>query len=172
MVHEQRPGPSAEFRTACEPLAGHEASDVRFRAVLIGVVVVVLLGAGQFYWVWLFFRDTERQANESRQADGEVTTHELILPPEPRLEQLDRVAGIETSEVRAIEAPKERLLSTYGATDETGFIHIPIQRAMDLALDQLPVRKQPPSRDGLVKDRGLLDSGESNSGRLFREETP
>ena len=74
MVREQQPGPSAELHTVREPLAGHETSDVRSCAVLIGVVVAAVLGTGQFYWVWLFFRDTERQAAKSGPANGQVVS--------------------------------------------------------------------------------------------------
>ncbi len=150
------------------PNVGYEPRDVRFRFVLITILVAICIGVAQFYWIWQWFRDAEDQRAASISTDRLVAQPGMKLPPEPRLEQLDRIAGIETPDIRHQDAPKEQQLATYGITDEPGYIHIPIDRAMELVIDQLPVRKQSAELDA-IKDRGLLDSGESNAGRMFRE---
>ena len=64
-------------------------------------------------------------------------------------------------------AAQEKALNSYGPTAEKGFVHIPIQQAIKAVAGKLPVRKQPPGQSRR-NDSGLMDSGESNSGRMFR----
>ena len=91
------------------------------------------------------------------------------LPPEPRLEQLDRKADIVTPDVYLREAAKERTLHSYGPTEDKAYIHVPIERAMKLVANKLPVRKEKEDRS---KEDGLIDAGESNSGRMLRGRSP
>ena len=86
-------------------------------------------------------------------------------PQKPRLEEVDRLAGIASENVYLRLAAKEEYLSRYGETAEKGFVHIPIRRAMETLAGHLPVRKEQPAA---TKDNGLVDSGASNSGRMFR----
>ncbi len=119
------------------------------------------------------------------------------LPPSPRLEPINRMAGREAGNVDVLLSDKERRLNSYGPTGEEGFVQIPIQEAIRLTAAKLPVRTPPPSKrpsknnlgvfgggppsppaplpkgEGRyfrtsAKDRGLVDWGESNSGRMFR----
>ena len=60
-------------------------------------------------------------------------------------------------------------LNRYGASEEKGFVHIPIQEAIKATAGKLPIRKQQPSE--AVKDNGLIDAGQSNSGRMFKGES-
>ena len=92
------------------------------------------------------------------------------LPPEPRLEQLDRLAGIDNADVAEKLAEKEKALDSYGPTEEKGFVHIPIQQAMKAVAGKLPMRKEP--QGPTAADNGLLDAGQSNSGRIFRGPSP
>ena len=48
------------------------------------------------------------------------------LPPQPRLEQLDRITPAEIANGDKQLAAKEKALNSYGATAEKGFVHIPI----------------------------------------------
>lgn len=148
------------------PSIRYERRDVPFRWVLAVAIVSTCIGAAIFLLVYAFFRaDTARLASrrESEFPLAEHPSHEL--PPEPRLEQLDRLPGLARENVYLMEAAKEDQLDRYGATKETGFVHIPIRRAMQSLAGQLPVRKEPPVP---TKDNGLIDSGASNSGRLLR----
>jgi hypothetical protein len=116
-------------------------------------------------WWFLWDREQdERQVQQSSVAPGLRPIDRL--PVEPRLEQLDRVAEIETGNVNRRQRAAEALLNSYGPTEEPGFVHVPIARAMDFLVGRLPVREQ--QSTGHEHDQGLLDAGDSNSGRMFR----
>ena len=65
------------------------------------------------------------------------------LPPEPRLEQLDRMAAVRKLRRYQRLAAKEKALNSYGPTAEKGFVHIPIQQAIKAVAGKLPVAKEP-----------------------------
>jgi hypothetical protein len=149
------------------PAIHYEERDVPFRGVLFGVIVGSCVGIALFGLVYLFFRaDTDRLASR-RESEFPLAEHPSdVPPPEPRLEQIDRLAGVPRENVYLRESAKEDQLDRYGETEEKGFVHIPIRRALESLAGQLPVRKAPPP--GPTKDNGLVDSGESNSGRMLR----
>ena len=82
---------------------------------------------------------------------------------------MDRLAGIKSENVYIRQLASEDQLNRYGKSQEKGYVHIPISRAMQLLADHLPVRKQ---IQGTTKDNGLVDSGASNSGRMLRGAPP
>jgi len=89
-------------------------------------------------------------------------------------ELLRRMAGgdfpHETLNVSRWERGEEKALETYGTSDEKGFVRIPLKEAMQIVVGQLPARK--PADQPKYPDRGLIDAGESNSGRMFRGGSP
>jgi hypothetical protein len=149
------------------PSIHYEDRDVTFRWVLIVAIVGVCVGAALFGLVYAFFRaDTDRLASR-RESEFPLAEHPSeVPPPEPRLEQIDRLAGIARENIFLRESAKENQLDSYGETQEQGFVHIPIGRALESLAGHLPVRKEPPP--GPSKDNGLVDSGASNSGRMLR----
>jgi hypothetical protein len=148
------------------PSIKFEPRDVPFRWVLVVSIVFFCIGAVIFSLVYAFFRvDTARLASR-RESEFPLGEHPSnALPAEPRLEEVDRLAGIERENVYLRLAAKEDQLSLYGETKEKGFVQIPIRRAMETLAGHLPVRKEQPAA---TKDNGLVDSGASNSGRMFR----
>ena len=66
---------------------------------------------------------------------------------------------------------KEKLLHSYGSTAEKGFIQIPIEQAIKAVAGTLPVAAES-SKGHAAKGNGLLEAGESNSGRMFRGSLP
>jgi len=148
------------------PSIQYERQDVPFRWVLIVAVVGTCIGAAIFALVYAFFRaDTARLATR-RESEFPLAEHlSNTLPANPRLEQVDRMEGIPDENVYLSLLAKEDQLELYGDTNEKGFVHIPIHRAMETLAGHLPVRKQP---TGPAKDNGLVDSGASNSGRMLR----
>jgi hypothetical protein len=156
------------------PQVRHETSDVRFRGILTVILVAVGLGAAHFWWLWVFFGQREQH---QRAIDASfypnAAERSMQLPSEPRLEQLDRLgppdrlSGSDAADIRRRELASEQLLASYGNTSDEGYVRVPIERAMEQVIGQLPVRKQSPTVDA-AKDNGLLDSGASNSGRIFR----
>jgi hypothetical protein len=148
------------------PSIKFEPRDVPFRWVLAVSIAFVCIGAVIFSLVYAFFRvDTARLASR-RESDFPLAEHPSnALPAKPRLEEVDRLAGIASENVYLRLAAKEDQLGLYGAAQEKGFVHIPIRRAMETLAGHLPVRKEQPAA---TKDNGLVDSGASNSGRMFR----
>jgi hypothetical protein len=120
----------------------YERKDIRLRAFLIFLagaactVALLAFGIWQFYW-----------AEESSQKAAKGSTEALapVMPPDPRLEQLDKLAGAEFANIDERLAAQEKTLNSTGPTTEKGFIHIPIQQAIDAVADKLPVREQLPS---------------------------
>jgi hypothetical protein len=143
----------------------YERKDIRLRWVvglfsLLGVFVICMLFAMlKFYWY-------EEEAEKKIKGPTEALAP--ALPPEPRLEQIDKLAGVEASNVDARLAAQEEMLNSYGPTGEKGFVHVPIQRAIEAVADKLPVREQPPGE--AAKGRGPVAGGDSNSGRMIRGE--
>ena len=148
------------------PSIKFEPRDVPFRWVLAVSIAFVCIGAVIFSLVYAFFRvDTARLASR-RESEFPLAEHPSnALPAKPRLEEVDRLAGIASENVYLRMAAKEDQLNLYGETKEKGFVHIPIRRAMESLAGNLPVRKEQPASS---KDQGLVDSGASNSGRMFR----
>ncbi len=153
------------------PDVRYERSDAAFRPILyilLGALafgVVVQLGMS----VWFhYLRDYQAEIKKSPfpLAPGPSNA----LPRDPRLEQVDRLAGIETPNVFERETANLRTLNSYGPTEDKGFVHIPIERAMQLILERQMLPSRPaPSAEQNRRSGGLVDSGEPNSGRMFRE---
>ena len=150
------------------PQVSYERTDVRFRGVAVVILAALCLAGANLYLVSAFFRQQER-----RQEAAKAPSYPLApqpsrgLPPEPRLEQLDRFIGNDAPNVYRRELRGEEALNSYGSTEEAGYIRVPIDRAMDLLPGELPIRKD--EQPVASKDDGLIHAGDSNSGRLFRK---
>jgi hypothetical protein len=162
---EEAPHPDGRLE---HPEIRTEKTDASFRWVL-GLVLGSVVFAGVVQLVlWLFF-----WGYRNYQADIKQSPYPLApapseaLPREPVLEQVNRLEGIKKGDVYQREASKEAILAGYGPTSETGYVHIPIDEAMDRLAGKLPVRAEAPPGAG-ERDGGLVDAGESNSGRMFR----
>ena len=170
MVDEHRPTAGPPPGIPEHPEVRHERSDASFGWIL-GLLIGGIVLAALIHFVLLrCLRDYENyQATIKRSAFPLAATPREGLPAEPRLEQLDRLAQVETLNVYVRQASKEEQLHRYGPTPEEGFIHVPIERAMTFLGEQnkFPVRKGAPPGDPR-RENGLLDAGDSNSGRLFR----
>ena len=80
--------------------------------------------------------------------------------------------GIETPErLPPAKRSTRAMLNSYGPTDEEGFVHIPIERAMEYAGRPSCRSARAVTTDRRGNDNGLVDAGESNSGRMFRGTT-
>jgi hypothetical protein len=150
-----------------------EKSDASFGWVL-GLIIGAMCFVALVQWAILrFYNDYEAyQAKIKASRYPLATTPSTGLPPEPRLEQVNRMAEIESPNVFLREASKESVLRGYGATQEKGYVHIPIDRAMDYLADKLPAREEQPAAEQRKRQDGLVDYGASNSGRMFRGKTP
>jgi hypothetical protein len=153
------------------PLVRYEITDVRWQRVVVGILVAAGLAALHFYVVLKYHNYRQQSQRELYRSSFPLAQRPTAkLPDHPRLEPLDQTSGTGHSEFARGLAAQERLLRSAGLADEEGFVHIPIDRAMEILADTLPVRdSQPP---GPVKDNGLVDGGEPNSGRLLRGAAP
>jgi hypothetical protein len=152
------------------PSIKFEHRDVPFRPVLIIAIVGAGIGAAIFALVYAFFRaDTDRLAYR-RESEFPLAEHPSnALPAKPVLEQVERLEGKPGEDVYQRLLAQEAQLETYGETNDKGFVHIPIRQAMGSLADHLPFRKEQAASS---KDNGLVDSGASNSGRMFRKGAP
>ena len=144
----------------------YEDADVGVRgiaAVLLGIAFV-FVGTGLVAWFFLNANESDADRIAQKTQYSEPADK---LPAAPRLEPLDRAASTNASDVFAHQIAMERDLHKYGETGEKGFVHIPIERAMKLVIETIPVRKEaarPPA-----KGFGLVGGGESSAGREFSE---
>ena len=168
--------PAGDIRHSAEPpehgSVRREKRDVLFSRAIWVLVAALVIGALELWGVWRFFENRRKHQDRidaSRYPLGQPESGRL--PVSPRLEQVDRLAGITGESVRRRELSDEAFLASYGTTPEEGFIRIPIERAMDLVLDDLKSRKGD-ERPDMSKSNGLVGAGESNSGRLYRNRAP
>jgi hypothetical protein len=153
------------------PSVRHEKSDASLRWVLgllLGAMVLAVIIFGSISW---FFHDYNAyQSNLRRSAfplAPDAQKRLETLPPEPRLEQVDRLRGSEASNGFKREQAQQEILGSYGPLPgEEGFIHVPIDVAMKYLAGKLPARAE--KTDAEAHDNGLVDGGQPNSGRMFR----
>lgn len=149
------------------PEVGYEQKDIRLGCLLSVIVASGIAIAVTGYSVWRFYWwQADTQAAASRSPYAAPSPSATRLPPTPRLEEIDRLARSDAPDFARTLATQEQMLHSRGATDEAGFVHIPIQEAIKALAGNLPVRERPDS--GAAKDAGLTSAGEPNSGRLFR----
>jgi hypothetical protein len=126
----------------------HEESDVSVRGIVWSLVILSACGIVLHFTMtglWWFFGQTMAPKDAVSPWAGPRE-----LPPSPRL-QVAPVADLQTY----TRTERERL-SSYGIDAESGAVHIPIERAMELVVQRgLPVRKMAaapasllPSHDG------------------------
>jgi hypothetical protein len=172
MVDEPRPPDSQQAAERPEgrlenPTVRYERTDANHRWIigLLGTAVVIgLLIQGGLWLYFVHYRDYQAEVKKSRFPLAPAPA--APLPPEPRLEQVDRISGLKSPNADEIVAPRDTDLNTYGPTAGEGFVRIPIDRALQLLDNKLPARAEAPHDHG--KGNGLVDAGESNSGRMFR----
>ena len=117
------------------PTHDHERSDAQVRPLVIFLVAMGITIAGSFFsMVGLFEFLTLRAEGLDRVPSSVKVADEL--PAGPRLQV---VPGLDLREMKAAEDDR---LSGYGWVDEGGrVVHIPIEKAMDVVVEQgLPTR--------------------------------
>jgi hypothetical protein len=151
------------------PSVRYERTDADLRPILMLLIGAIVFAAASSVVLLVFFHEYRNYQNDIKKSPYPLApTPSTSLPPQPRLEQVDRVTGYENPDAYEKQASSEKVLSSYGPTGEAGFVHIPIGQAMKLVEKELAARKQQPAEQRR-RDGGLVDAGEPNSGRLFRE---
>ena len=151
------------------PSVRRETIDVRQSRIVLVFVASLCFGGILLGAIWAFFLHSERQQTSLKASNYPLAPPPTRrLPPEPRLDPLNRTIGDTEGVVRNMEDANLRSLEVLGPSGAKGFVRIPIEDAMKLIVSRLPVRKQtPPGTVG--KDNGLRYGGEPNSGRVFAE---
>jgi hypothetical protein len=153
------------------PSVRYEPTDASFRWIMGIVLVSIILAALIEIGIAEFLRMTRARQDSIKASHFPLAKKPSnTLPPEPRLEQLNRLEALESHP--NVKTTNENDLHQFGPTDQQGYVHIPIERAIELLPDRLPVRKDQPSEELRRHQSGLIGDGESNSGRLFREKNP
>jgi hypothetical protein len=149
----------------------HEPTDVSVRWILWLLAGGVLLGLIINVAIWFLFQTLACHQDHVKQSPFPLApTPNERLPAEPRLEQLERTANPSRENAFLRQAAREAKLKTYGHTEQAGYVHIPIDRAMTALAGKLPVRQKDSAND--KRAGGLVDAGASNAGRLFRGGAP
>src|SRR5262245_56085170 len=135
-MSEPHPTPEAGHD---QPAVRHERKDVNVRAILLavgilGVTAVIVHLAG--WWIFDYLVARERAG---KQSECPLAAEERgLLPPEPRLEEIDRLRAQENDQ-RPTDprAEEQSRLGTYGWVDQkAGVIRIPIDEAMRILVEQ------------------------------------
>ncbi len=150
------------------PAVRYERTDASFWGIVIVILAALGFAAIVHYAILMYYRGYERQLSYTKKSPFPLApSPSTALPREPRLEQIDRLAGIERPDVYQREWNKLEILNSYGNSSEEGYLHIPIDRAMDLLAKKLPHREAP-TKEQQRRSSGLMDAGESNSGQMLR----
>ena len=127
----------------------HEESDVQVGLILMsGIGLVVLTIVVLLVAYWLFDDFAARWAKLQVPPSPLAETRQP--PPEPRLQV------VPAQDLRQMRAAEDVVLSSYAWVDKaTGFVRIPIDRAIELLLERgLPVWREnraPQTEDGAAK---------------------
>jgi hypothetical protein len=127
------------------PRRGYEDSDVsvgRLFAFAGGVVGLIVLGVLGSAFVFHFFVRHQPLGPPASPFEDVRT-----LPPEPRLQTTAPL------DLKRFRADQEKILQGYGWVDpQAGIVRIPVDRAMDLLLQEgYPVRGSSPAESGAKK---------------------
>jgi hypothetical protein len=145
-----------------------EPTDARFNWIFGIIIASAVMSVIILASVWgLFYHYRAYEAAIKRSQFPLAPSGNRPLPPQPRLEQINRMGGIEKGNVYRREERKEAILDSYGSADD-GYVHIPIDRAMEYIAGKLPARAAQPSAERARRQNGLVNAGASNSGRMFR----
>lgn len=146
----------------------YETRDVRFRWVLYGAIAFSLLGIVMHVALYAYHQwQLDRHDRTSESTFPLAPSPSADLPPEPRLGPLEQLEGEEIPRNFAWYESAQQQLHRYGNTSEKAYVHIPIEKAMEVLAGDLPVREN--ADDDSRRDNGLVDYGEPNAGRLFRK---
>ena len=149
--------------------ARHEPRDVDIRGLLISAGVLAAAVTIAFLAAWWGFDYLSARDKGKPSAFPLAAQERDRLPPEPRLEEIDRLEAkkldVPPSELRAAQQSR---LEAYGWVDEkAGVARIPISRAMKIIVDNslLPARPDEAGDRKLERERPRPSA--ANSGRAF-----
>ena len=135
--------------------------------MLYGAIALVCTGAALTVGVYFYYKASIGIVSKNGQSFP-LAPHPLSeLPAKPRLDPLEKLSTDVATRMYHRHDKMMEQLQSYGSTSDKDFVHVPIDRAIETLAGKLPVRKT--SVKNSLQDNGLVDSGEPNSGRLFRK---
>ena len=156
------------MKKTTNPGVRYERKDIRFGCLLAAIIVAgcVVVSVGYGMWRFYWWQAGQQQANGRSQYPLNPGSTRDCRPNRGSSRSIGWPAR--RFQLFQVLAEKEKVLNSYGPSEEKGFVHVPIQEAIKATAGKLPVRKQPP---GGANDNGLMDAGQSNSGRMFKGES-
>lgn len=121
----------------------YETRDVKVRPLAVFLAGLVVLMIVSYLIVLGIFRlFSAQKAAEDATADP-VAVERAARPPEQRLPAEPRIQADPEADYQALRRAEDRILEHYGWVDRAGgVVHIPIERAITLAVQEgFPVRQ-------------------------------
>jgi hypothetical protein len=113
--------------------AGYETRDTDTRSLLrfiLGLLLSLVVVFASMLWVFAHFAQVQQLGPAASPFE-----QSRALPPQPRLQPEPKV------DLRQERDGQQAVLNSYGWVDQrSGTVHIPIELAMKLVIDRLPVR--------------------------------
>ena len=121
----------------------YETRDVKIRPLAVFLVGLLVLMVAAYLIVLLVFRLFNAQKVAEDATADPVAVERAALPPEQRLPAEPRIQADPGGDLQVLRRAEDRLLLNYGWVDrEAGIVHIPIDQAMKLVVQEgLPVRQ-------------------------------
>jgi hypothetical protein len=137
------------------PETHHESSDVPVRPLFVFIAIFIVFAVVSHFALWFMYKafvKSERKRMDppntaiARPADASVPQNQPLLQPFPRGE-VPPQRSTPVSDLVDMRAAEEKVLQNYGWVDkQQGIVHIPIEKAKELAVARLaaPVPAPPP----------------------------
>ena len=139
------------------PETHHESSDVPVRPLFWIIIIFVVFAVVSHIALWFMYKafvKGERSRMEApntavaRPANANVPQNQPLLQPFPRGEVPPQRAT-PVSDLADMRAAEDKVLQNYGWVDkQQGIVHLPIERAKELAAQQLTATPPPPTTTG------------------------
>ena len=133
------------------PETHHESSDVPVRPLFWIIVIFIVFSVVSHVALWFLYKAFvagERRRMDppntavTRPADASVPQNQPLLQPFPRGE-VPPQRNTPVTDLEDMRAAEDKVLKNYGWVDkQRGIVHIPIDRAKDLAAAQMAVQQQ------------------------------
>lgn len=113
------------------PSVGYERSDASMRGVLAFIIILAIVGILVHIVLWGMYRYFAAGERAKDPVPNPLLYGARPQPPLPRLQPSP------VADMNRMRVSEQQRLETYGWVDkQSGIAHIPIQRAMDLALER------------------------------------
>jgi hypothetical protein len=134
------------------PETHHESSDVPVRPLFVFIVIFIVFAVVSHFALWFLYKafvKAERKRMDppntaiQRPADASVPQNQPLLQPFPRGE-VPPQRNTPVTDLVDMRAAEDKVLQNYGWVDkQRGIVHIPIEKAKELAAARLAAQPVP-----------------------------